>query len=159
MDERGWGWPVSETRRAQLVEWIVGMRPFGVYFLAGNFYGALPVQSIDALGDLFSLRNRSLINVLGGNDIESIIVSVTAEGRAFAEHLQAARASNRRRRAACCDAMVDWLYSRDALSPPGVVRGEMLQDQRGYFFASPFTADDLDAAAAWLHRQGLVGAP
>ena len=53
--------------------------------------------------------------------------------------------------------MVDWLYSRDAVSPPGVDRDTMLQDRRGYFFAEPFTADDLDAAAAWLHRQGLVG--
>lgn len=53
--------------------------------------------------------------------------------------------------------MVDWLYSRDAVSPPGVARDEILQDQRGYFFAEPFADDDLDAATAWLHRQGLVG--
>ena len=40
------------------------------------------------------------------------------------------------------------------------IRDRMLQDpQRGYFFAEPFTEDDLDAAAAWLQRQGLVRAP
>ena len=54
--------------------------------------------------------------------------------------------------------MMDWLYSRDAVNPPGVARDTMLQDPRGYFFAEPFTANDLDSAAAWLHRQSLVGA-
>jgi hypothetical protein len=79
------------------------------------------------------------------------------EARAFAEDLQAARGSKQRRRAACRDAMVDWVYSVDAVRPPGVARDTMLRDpQRGYYYAQPFSADDLDTAAAWLHRQGLA---
>jgi hypothetical protein len=53
--------------------------------------------------------------------------------------------------------MVNWLYSRDAVSPPGVDRDGILTDHRGHFYAKPFEADDLDAAAAWLYRNRLVG--
>lgn len=37
VEERGWGWPASETRRAQLVEWVVSPsseQPDGVYIQA-----------------------------------------------------------------------------------------------------------------------------
>jgi hypothetical protein len=54
--------------------------------------------------------------------------------------------------------MVAWLYSQDAvgeLTQP--VRDQMLDDPRyGIWLAKPFTADDLDASAAWLNRHGLV---
>ncbi len=115
---------------------------------------------VTALDDLNDLERRSLLelaNSFGG--VESLAVrAVTPEGRAFAEDLQAARGNRQRRRSACRDAMVDWLYSSDAVSPPGLTRDTMLQDpQRGYFFAEPFSADDLDAAAAWLHRHTCNG--
>ena len=56
------------------------------------------------------------------------------------------------------DAMVDWLYSRDATSELAMpVKDAMLDDPRhGLWYAEPFTEGDLDAAAAWLQRQGLV---
>lgn len=165
MDERGWDWPASETRRAQLVEWIVqrsAEEGDGVYVPLDSFYGALPDQSMNtyviALDDVNSLEGRSLLdlaNSFGG--VESLAAQSTSAGRAFVDNLQAARSNTARRRLACRDAMVDWLYSRDAVSPPGVDRDGMLHDRRGYFFAEPFTADDLDAAAAWLYRNSLVG--
>ena len=165
MDERGWGWTASETRRAQLIDWIVqrsAKEPGGVYVPLDSFYRALPDQSMNtyviALDDVTSLESRLLLdlaNSYGG--VESLEAQSTPVGRAFADDLRASRSNKQHRRSACRNAMVDWLYSRDAVSPPGVVRDRMLQDQRGYFFAEPFTADDLDAAAAWLHRQGLVG--
>ena len=54
--------------------------------------------------------------------------------------------------------MVDWLYARDATSPlVQPARDRMLADPRwGTWLAEPFSADDLDAAAARLHRQHLV---
>jgi len=167
VEKRGWGWPTSETRRAQLIEWVVhrsAEEPDGVWVPVDPFYRALPDQSMNkyvtALDDLNDLERRSLLelaNSFGG--VESLAVrAVTPAGRAFAEDLQAARGSKQRRRSACRDAMVDWLYAGDAVSPPGMVRDTMMQDpQRAYFFAEPFSADDLDAAAAWLYRQGLVG--
>ncbi len=165
MEGRGWDWPASEIRRAQLVEWVVqrsAEQPDGVYVPLDSFYRALPDQSMNtyeiALDDVNELERRSLIdlaNSFGG--VESLAAQSTPDGRAFADDLQAARSDTRRRRSACRDAMVDWLYSREAVNAPGVVRDRMLQDRRGYFFAEPFTADDLDAAAAWLYRQGLVG--
>jgi hypothetical protein len=54
--------------------------------------------------------------------------------------------------------MVDWLYGQDAASPLlQSARDQMLTDPRwGTWLAEPFLASDLDAAAAWLHRQHLV---
>jgi hypothetical protein len=165
VDERGWGWTVSETRQARLVEWIVQRSAEwgdGVYVPLDRFYDSLPDRSANiyqiALDDVNSLDSRSLIqlaNSFGG--VESLGAQSTPEGRAFTEELQAARSNKQRRRSACRDAMVDWLYSRDALSRPGLVRDGILQDHQGYFFAELFTADDLDAAADWLYRNSLVG--
>jgi hypothetical protein len=163
MDERGWGWTASRIRQAQLIEWLVqrsAEEPDGVYVPLWPFYD-LPDHRTTytiALDDVNSLERRSLLrlaNSYGG--IESLEALDTPEGRAFAEGLQAARGTKQRCRMACRDAMVDWLYSCDAASPPGMARDMMLQDpQHCCWFAEPFSADDLDAAAAWLHRQGLV---
>ena len=130
MDERGWGWTASENRRAQLVEWIVRQsREWGdgVYAPLDRFYGSLPDQSMNtyeiALDDVNSLEARSLLdlaNSFGGLPSSRWRAQSTPAGRAFADDLQAARSNKQRRRSACRDAMVDWLYSRDAVSPPGV---------------------------------------
>lgn len=165
MDDRGWGWTASEIRLAQLVEWIVKQsaeRPASEYIPVEPFYAALPDQSMNtyqiARGDLDSLDGRSLLSLAAGlGGIEALDVLASPEGRAFAERLRAARDNKQRRRSACRDAIVDWLYSCDAVSPPGVVLDMMLRDpQRCYWFAEPFTAGDLDAAASGLRRQGLV---
>lgn len=165
VDDRGWGWPASETRRAQLVEWIVSRsagQPDNSYLYISEFYDALPDQDMNtyviALSDANDLEDRSLLEL--GNSygsVTSLMVLVTPAARTFAENLQTARRSKQRRRSACRDAMVNWLYSCDVMSPPGLVRDKMLQDpEHSYFFAESFSADDLDAAAAWLYRHNLV---
>jgi hypothetical protein len=165
VDERGWGWTATETRRAQLTEWTVYRSadlPDGTYEPVEPFYSFLPDQSmktyVTALDDVSDLERRSLIELANSfGSIDSLAVRATPEGRAFTENLQASRDSKQRRRSACRDAMLDWLYSADAATPPGVPRKTMMQDpRRSCFFAQPFSADDLDAAAAWLYRQGLV---
>lgn len=164
MEEREWGWPGSETRRAQLVEWVVRKseeEPDGVYAPLDAFYDRLPDQSMNtyetALDDVESLESRSLLDLLNARgSVWDLQARSTQVGRAFVNSLQAARTNTRRRRSACRDAIVDWLYSRDAVSPPGMARDWILQDHRGYFFAELFTADDLDKAAAWLYRNSLV---
>ena len=165
VDARGWRWTASEIRHAQLIEWIVGQcaeRPASEYIPVEPFYRALADQSMNtlqiAVGDLDLLNGRSLLDLAAGmGGIEALDVLATPQGRGFAEELHAARGNKPLRRSACREAMVDWLYSSDAISPPGVVREKMLQDlQRGYWFAEPFSADDLDSAAAWLRRQGLA---
>jgi hypothetical protein len=164
MDERGWNWTPSEIRHAQLIEWLVQQsteRP-GQGIEVEPFYIFLPDQSMNtseiARGDLDYLESESLIRQMSGmGGIESLAAMITQEGRAFTERLQAARANKQRRRAAAHDAMVDWLYARDALRPPGLAWEGMLQDSaRGYWFAEPFSWDEIDAASAWLQRRGLV---
>jgi len=164
VDGRGWDWPASDIRRAQLVEWVVrrsAQEGDGVYVPLDSFYSALPDQSMNtyviALDDVEELARRSLIDLANSyGSVGALQAQSTQEGRAFTDDLQATRTNTQRRRSACRNALVDWLYSSDAVNPPGIVRDRMLQDRRGHFFAEPFTADDLDAAAAWLYRHSLV---
>ncbi len=127
-----------------------------------QFYDALPDQSMNtyvvALDDVNALESRSLLELANSfGSVMALEVLATPEGRTFTENLQTARRNKQRRRSACRDAMVDWLYSGDVTSPPGAVRDRMLQDpEHSYFFAELFSAGDLDSAAAWLYRQSLV---
>lgn len=162
MDERGWGWTASQIRQIRLVEWIVPQSA-DIYVPVKPFYDEQAGQDALTLpvvhGELHDLARRSLIDLAAGiGGIESYDALATPQARRLVEDLQARRADKRLRKAACRDAMVDWLYSRDAVSPmTQPARDEMLSDLRwGVWLAEPFSADDLDAAAAWLHRHGLV---
>lgn len=165
MNERGWGWTPSEIRQTQLIEWVIGESAGrNVYVRVKPFYDSLPDQAMNrdhiARGDLEALKGRGLVDaagVLGG--MESLDALPTDAAYAWAERLRATRANKQLRRAACRDAMVDWLYSHDAVSPQVMpAPDEMLDDsRRGIWFGQRFSEADLDEAAAWLHRNGLVG--
>jgi len=128
------------------------------------FYTALPGHENTfeiAHGDLAVLEREGMFTGAHGvGGIESLAVRPTGDARAWADQLQAMRANRQLRKAACRDAMVDWLYSSDAVSShphSRAIRDHMLADPaRGMWFAEPFTPADLDAAAAWLHRHDLV---
>ncbi|TVZ00027.1 hypothetical protein EAS64_38770 [Trebonia kvetii] len=163
MGERGWGWTPSKIRRVRFIEWLVPQSSSATYVPIKPFYDAQP--DADALttqvvhDELRELEQQSLIHLAAGlGGIEGFDALATAKGRLLAEDVQAGRADMRQRRAACRDAMVDWLSSQDAstsLRQPS--RDLMLADPRyGTWLAEPFSEADLDAAAAWLRRQGLV---
>lgn len=163
MNERGWGWTPSELRQIHLAEWIA-QQPAVQYISVVEFYDSLPDQSMNtwdaAHSDLKYLEERDLISLsvaLGG--LAGMRVGAAQGVRDLAEELRALRANKRMRKAACRGAMVDWLHSLDATNEREMpVRDTMLKDPRhGIWFAAPFTTEDLDEAAAWLHRQGLVG--
>jgi hypothetical protein len=148
-----------------VVDWIVSRsaeEPAGVYIYVDQFYDAFPDHSMKiyaiALDDVNALEDRSLIELANSyGSLMALQALVTSEGRTFTENLRAARRNKQRRRSACRNAMVDWLYSGDVTSPPGAIRDRMLKDpERGSFFGELFSVGDLDAAAAWLYRQGLV---
>jgi hypothetical protein len=165
MNQRGWRWTPSEIRQTQLIEWLIeksAAQP-SVYVPVKPFYDSLPVQAMGsghvARGDLEALALQGLVDpALGLGDIESLDALPTEAAHAQVERLHATRASRQLRRAACRDAMVDWLYSLDAVSPQAMpVRDEMINDlRRGIWFGQPFSKPDLDEAAAWLHRNGLA---
>lgn len=162
MDERGWGWNSSEIRLARLVEWI--SRQEGDSCRVSEFYDSLPDQAMNrwdvAHDDLKRLENRSLILQLfeGGAGILGMEVLPAPQMRDLAEELHDKRANRSARRVACRDAMVSWLWSHDALNAASrQIREQMLKESRyGTWFAEPFSDADLDAAAGWLQRQGLV---
>jgi predicted RNA methylase len=164
MQDRGWGWTASRIRQARLIEWLAPQSSSATYVSVKPFYDAQPDQeavTIQVVHDeLWDLQQRSVIDLAAGvGGIESYDAKATAAGRRLAEELRALRADKRRRKAACRDAMVDWLYARDAISPlTQPARDEMLADPHwGTWLAEPFSVGDLDTAAAWLSRHHLVG--
>lgn len=131
--------------------------PVKPFYNAQHDQGAVTIQVVH--DELRDLEQRSLIDLAAGiGGIESYDAKATAEGRRLVDELQARRADKRLRKAACRDAMVDWLYARDATSPlRQPARDEMLGDLRwGTWLGEPFSADDLDTAASWLKRYRLV---
>jgi hypothetical protein len=164
MDERGWGWTASEIRQVQLIQWLIAESAgqWTVYVPVKPFYDSLPDQAMNsdhvARGDLEALGRQGLVDVAAGlGGMESLDALPTDAAHSWVEKLRATRANKQLRRAACRDAMVDWLYSRDAVSSQVLpARDEMLDDPgRGMWLGHPFSEADLDEAAAWLHRQGL----
>jgi|GEM_PF-4884027 len=159
MNERGWGWTASQIRHAQLIEWLAQSAEEGP---VGSFYDDLPDQSLNTWDvqykDLESLQQDGLVSF--SPRVGQIRAAVTPAGRDFAARLSSTRADASKRRIACRDAMVAWLCSRDALSPDPnrmMLRDTMRADtQYGYWLGQPFTSGDLDDAAGWLYRQGLV---
>jgi hypothetical protein len=165
MDRRGWGWSISEIRRAQLAEWLAQQRTEG-FFNVTEFYDSLADQRMNtwevAHGDLKAFEKLSLINLavaMGG--ISALHVQVGQPLRDMVEDWHSQRDNRGMRKAACREAMVSWLHSLDAVSPiKAPATQAMLGDSRhGTWFAEPFTTDDLDTAAGWLHRNGLVDGP
>lgn len=163
MGERGWGWTVTQIRQARFIEWLAPQSLSATYVPVKPFYDAQPGKETFTVAmihdELRELDQRSLIHLAAGlGGIEGYDALATAQGRQFAEELQSRRADKRQRKDACRDAMIDWLYAQDAISPPKQpVRDRMLDDpRRGVWLAEPFSAEDLDAAAAWLHRHLLV---
>lgn len=162
MNKRGWGWLESEIRQIQLLEWMVPQSA-NTYVPIKPFYDGLgdrgDLTFHEIRDDLRDLERRGLIDLAAGiGGIESYDALATPDARRLVEDLQARRDDRRLLKGACRDAMVAWLYSQDAvgeLMQP--VRDRMLEDPRyGMWLAKMFAADDLDAAAAWLDRYGLV---
>src|SRR5690348_10437132 len=160
MNERGWGLNASEVRQLHLAEWIARQGP-DTYFSVEGFYDSLEDQSANnwdaAHDDLKYLEQRGLIKLsvaMGG--IRGLHVGAAQGVRDLVEELQNTRADKRQRKSACRDAMVDWLYAHDAtIAGENLVRNAMLDDPRhGLWWGEPFTARDLDDAAAWLKRNG-----
>jgi hypothetical protein len=163
MEDRGWGWTASKIRQVRLVEWLVPQSSSMAYVPVKPFYdaepdqGALTVQVVH--DELRELERQSLIDLAAGvGGVESYDARGTAEGRRLLEELRARRDDKRLRKIACRDAMVDWLYARNATSPMrDTARSGMLADPlRGTWLAESFSEDDLDAAAGWLERHRLV---
>lgn len=163
MGERGWGWTASKIRQVRFIEWLVPQSSSATYVPVKPFYDAQPDRNALTIrvvhDELRELEQRSLIQLAAGlGGIEEFDALATAQGRLLAEDVQARRADKRVRRAACRDAMVDWLSSQDAWTRQRQpARDRMLDDpQYGTWLAEPFSEADLDDAAAWLYRHHLV---
>jgi hypothetical protein len=163
MNDRGWGWDASQIRQARLAEYLA-QQPADGFYPIKEFYDGLEDQDANnltvVLSDLRSFERRSLINLAESiGDIDGQDAHPLPAIRDVAADLRAKRDNRGQRRVECRDAMVHWLYSRDAIGPgPGMpATRAMLDDPRhGVWYAEPFTERDLDDAAAWLKEKGLV---
>ena len=111
------------SARVRFIEWLVPQSSSATYVPVKPFYDAQPdpgALTIRVVHDeaLRELELRSLIHLAAGlGGIDAFDALATAQGRLLAEDVQARRADKRLRRAACRDAMVDWLSSQDASTP------------------------------------------
>jgi hypothetical protein len=152
MNDRGWGWNASQVRQARLAEYLAQQPADGFYSIK-EFYGGLEDHDANtltvALSDLELFERRSLINLSApGGGIEALSAHPLGAIRDWAADLRDKRENRGLRRAQCRDAMVHWLYSRDAVSPgPEMPATQaMLDDPRhGVWYAEPFRERDLDA--------------
>ncbi len=164
MNTNGLGWTGSEIRQVLLIQWIIPRQNASNYVPVKPFYDALPDQSANtyevAYSDLQRLGQLGLLDLaaLGIGGMDGLDVRVTAEGRNLAEQRQAAWTDRSRRRAACRVAMLDWLYSVDAVRELHQTSrdGMLTSAPHGFWYGQRFTNDDLDYAAAWLFRNGYV---
>lgn len=161
MADRGWGWPRTQIRRAQLVSWIAE-QPGDLAFSPEEFYDGLPDEenTLDtAHGDLTALESQGLIRLMPGmGGIEGQGIYQAGEARQVAEELRGQRADRSARRRACRDAMVAWLSSRDAVNTRNVqvTEGILSEPRYGFWFGEAFTAEDVDDAAAYLKKEALA---
>lgn len=164
MDSRGWGWTASEIRQVQLTEWLADEAEApNVYVSVELFYEGRPDQRENDSGvanaDLKLLEERGLIiNGSGLGSMDTLAAMIAPSGRNYLEGLRSSRADKAKRRIACRDAMVAWLYSVDAINTRNQpVRQQMLSMPKyGMWLAAPFDDTDLADASAWLREQGLA---
>lgn len=81
-------------------------------------------------------------------------VTLTAEGIAVGEDIDKRRVDHRGRRRAARDAMLYWLDEPENASVREVAVEAM--GQFGSFLGTSFTAEEIEAAATWLHDEGYI---
>ena len=102
-----------------------------------------------------ALHAEGLAKDPGGLVPESGNAWLTGRGQAVADQWHAAQSSRRQRNIACRDALLDWLYEQP-VAPPDA--SGFLDDQRGRYFGSSFSAEDAEGAMSYLIAEELVTA-
>lgn len=155
--ERGWGMTVDQTRQLRLLLW-----------LADQDDGLLSVEKVYSGGDdahqarrdVETLAEQGLIEkyIAAGGLLAAIHAAITPQGRAHVDQIRSRQQDRAGRQRACREALVAWLYEVDAAGPrrSTVWRG-FFSDPRSTYFGDSFAEREVDRAAGWLQRQGLIG--
>lgn len=157
--ERGWGMTEEQTRQVRLLLWLAAQENDGLYTLEDVYDGNAEAEL--ALRDATALADRGLvgaqIGLARGEDLAGIRVRILPAGRAHADQLRRRRHDRVGRHRACREALVSWLYEVDAVGPmrSRIWKG-FWSDPRGAYLGDRFTEQEVDRAAGWLRRNGLI---
>lgn len=156
-EDRGWSPDPSVVLRHRVVCWLGAFHRSDPTTLPSNsdVAEALGVLVPDVVDSTEALAAEGLANPPEGMVASANSAWLTAAGRRLASGWDANRRSVRRRRSACRDAMLDWLY--EVPQRPTDARG-LLVDTRGWFFGQQFTDANVGEAVTHLHGIGLVEA-
>lgn len=87
------------------------------------------------------------------NGAMRIRVTKTGMGTLTEWHIRAR--DHRARRQACREALLDWLYANDGIHPEPELQG-FSENARAFFYGSPFSHEEVQAAAQYLWDKDLV---
>lgn len=155
MTDRGWSADPSVVLRHRVVMWLAEQKYEQPSRINSNTDVAeslaVDVRDVAAAVDLLGADGLCLPG--DGMDPVSSSARLTPAGASLAGTWATSRRSLRQRRAACKDALLDWLYEQ-----PGDLRdaGQFQADVRAYFYDDQFNEAEVSLALAHLQELGLV---
>jgi hypothetical protein len=158
-----WQLTADERRVVQLLIWLVEQDKGNRITRVGPFYADEPSRAGQARDDVRDLEARDWVRgqIAGGMTLGAISALVKPAGRSGAGAILQKWQNRPARRTACRSALVAWLYEVDAVELPSSAVDwiEVSDTDHGYFYGDAFTAEELERAAAWLHRNNFVQGP
>lgn len=152
---RDWQMNEEELRLTKLLEWIFDTGEPDPNVMA--FYGDDERSTRSAYEDVAHLAAQGLAN--DSSTMGEASASLTPHGRSVVAEIRSRRSDRAARQAACRSSLVSWLYDQDACDDAtrAVSWQGFFLDARSWFYGDAFTNDEVDRAAGWLQRQGLIG--
>lgn len=153
---RGWTSDWTEVQQAQFLVWLQQDDHTGEHLQA---FVEQQERGLDqrALQEIVNrCKAEGLIHeeaVLAGIEYSSAFL--TDVGSRRVQTILANRRKRRLRRAACREAILDWLDSVDDGPTPTDVHA-IFGDPRALFEGNPFTFDELESAGQYLRERGLI---
>ncbi len=147
----------DQTRQLRLLVWLADQGD-GIYPLdevyAGDEEAALARRDVNALGAPGLVRP----SLGGGPSLGAVQASITPAGRARAGEVKARQQDRSGRQWACRSALVSWLFDVDAVESmtSSKIWEEFFLNDRSTYYGDKFTDEEVDRAAAWLYRNGLI---
>jgi hypothetical protein len=154
-----WDWHLSatEVRHLRLLEHMIDLGP-GIHDLA-EFYDNDSSRTSEAFRDVEYLDQRGFLDAaLSMGGLEGVSASIETPGAEYVDKARALRGGRSGRQWACRTSMLSWLYDEEAVGSlsQSVTWDGFATDLRSLYYGEPFRADEQDAAAAWLRRNGFI---
>jgi hypothetical protein len=157
--ERGWDMTAEQVRQVRLLLWLAAQEGDGLYTLdelyAGNDEAELALRDATALADRGLVDTQ--VGLARGEDLAGIKVRILPAGRVDADEIRSRQQNRAGRHRGCREALVSWLYEVDAIGPMrSRIWEDFWSDPRGTYLGDGFTVQEVDRAAGWLRRNGLI---